>query len=70
VDVAQRLREVVFGSLDQERDAEGLARNAYRIRTQFHRVFRAIVDDTAATPGSEGKGLRCPEEYLTSLVNA
>ena len=46
MDEAQRLREVVLDSLDQERDASGLARHAYRSRTQFYRVFRAIIEET------------------------
>jgi AraC-like DNA-binding protein len=46
VDEAQRLREAVLDSLDQERDARGLARSAYRSRTQFYRVFRAIIEET------------------------
>jgi AraC family transcriptional regulator len=46
VDEARRLREVVFDSLDHEQDASGLARNAYRSRTQFYRVFRAMVEET------------------------
>jgi AraC-like DNA-binding protein len=46
VDEAQRLRDVVLGSLDQERDAGALARQAYRSRTQFYRVFRAIIEET------------------------
>src|SRR6516164_11469876 len=46
VDEAQRLREVVLDSLDQERDGSGLARHAYRSRTQFYRVFRAIIEET------------------------
>ena len=46
MDEAQRLREVVLDSLDQERDAGGLARQAYRSRTQFYRVFRAIIEET------------------------
>ena len=46
MDEAQRLREVVLGSLDEERDAAGLARHAYRSRTQFYRVFRAIIEET------------------------
>src|SRR6516165_8899633 len=46
VDEAQRLREVVLDSLDQQRDASGLARHAYRSRTQFYRVFRAIIEET------------------------
>lgn len=46
VDEAHRLREVVLDSLDQEQDASSLARRAYRSRTQFYRVFRAIVEET------------------------
>jgi AraC-like DNA-binding protein len=46
VDEAQRLRGVVLESLDREQDATGLARNAYRSRTQFYRVFRAMIEET------------------------
>jgi AraC family transcriptional regulator len=46
VDEAQRLRGVVVESLDEERDAEGLAHLAYRSRTQFYRVFRAMIEET------------------------
>ena len=46
MDEARRLREVVLDSLDQEEDANGLARNAYRSRTQFYRVFRATIEET------------------------
>jgi AraC-like DNA-binding protein len=46
VDEAQRLSEIVLDSLDQERDATGLARHAHRSRTQFFRVFRAMIDET------------------------
>jgi AraC family transcriptional regulator len=46
VDEGQRLRRVVLESLDQEQDANGLARHAHRSRTQFYRVFRAMVDET------------------------
>ncbi|MBV9403721.1 MAG: helix-turn-helix domain-containing protein [Acidobacteriaceae bacterium] len=46
VDEAQRLREVVLVSLDQEQDANGLARQAYRSRTQFYRLFQAMVEET------------------------
>jgi AraC family transcriptional regulator len=46
VDEAQRLRQIVLDSLDHERDADGLARHAYRSRTQFYRVFRAMIDET------------------------
>jgi AraC family transcriptional regulator len=45
-DEAQRLYGVVVESLDQEQDANDLARHAYRSRTQFYRVFRAIVEET------------------------
>jgi AraC family transcriptional regulator len=46
VDEAQQLREVILDSLDQERDAGDLARRAYRSRTQFYRVFRAMIEET------------------------
>jgi AraC family transcriptional regulator len=46
VDEAQRLRGVVLDSLDREQDATGLARNAHRSRTQFYRVFRAMIEET------------------------
>ncbi|MBV8818446.1 MAG: helix-turn-helix domain-containing protein [Acidobacteriaceae bacterium] len=46
MDEAHRLSEVVFASLDGEGDANGLARNAYRSRTQFYRLFRAMVEET------------------------
>ncbi len=46
MDEAQRLRGVVLQSLDQDEDAKGLARHAYRSRTQFYRVFRAIIEET------------------------
>jgi AraC-like DNA-binding protein len=46
VDEAQRLRGAVLESLDQEQDAKGLARHAYRSRTQFYRVFRAMIEET------------------------
>jgi AraC family transcriptional regulator len=46
VDEAQRLREIVLDSLDQEQDANVLARCAYRSRTQFYRVFRAMIEET------------------------
>ena len=43
-----RLTEVVIGSLDEDADADLLARRAYRSRTQFFRVFRALADETPA----------------------
>jgi len=43
---AQRLRGVVLASLDREQDATGLARHAHRSRTQFYRVFRAMIEET------------------------
>jgi AraC family transcriptional regulator len=46
VDEAHRLHEVVLASLDEEQDANGLARTAYRSRTQFYRLFRAMVEET------------------------
>ena len=46
MDEVQRLREVVLESLDRDEDARGLARQAWRSRTQFYRVFRAIIEET------------------------
>jgi AraC family transcriptional regulator len=45
---AGRLAELVVSSLDREADSERLAREIYRSRTQFFRVFRALVDETPA----------------------
>jgi AraC-like DNA-binding protein len=46
VDDPRRLSEIVVGSLDQLQDANGFARQAYRSRTQFFRVFRAMIEET------------------------
>ena len=46
MDEARQLSELVLASLDQEQDAKGLARHAYRSRTQFYRVFRALIEET------------------------
>src|SRR5205814_9006705 len=46
VDEAQRLCGVVLESLDREQDAKSLARHAYRSRTQFYRLFRAMIEET------------------------
>jgi AraC-like DNA-binding protein len=46
VNEAQRLSGIVVQSLDQQQDATGLARSAYRSRTQFFRLFRAIIEET------------------------
>jgi AraC family transcriptional regulator len=46
VDEVQRLRGIVVDSLDQEGNADGFARQAYRSRTQFYRVFRAMIEET------------------------
>jgi AraC-like DNA-binding protein/uncharacterized damage-inducible protein DinB len=46
VDEAQRISEVVLNSLDEEQDAKSFARHAYRSRTQFYRVFRALIEET------------------------
>jgi len=45
---AERLSAVVVNSLDQAADSEQLARRAYRSRTQFFRVFRAMIEETPA----------------------
>lgn len=43
---ANRLAAVVANSLDAEARTEDLARQAYQSRTQFHRLFRAAVEET------------------------
>ena len=45
-DVVERLSGVVAETLDAESDSRELARRAYRSRTQFFRVFRALIDET------------------------
>jgi AraC family transcriptional regulator len=45
---ADRLRKVVVDSLDAEGGKPDLARRAFQSRTQFHRLFRAILVETAA----------------------
>jgi AraC-like DNA-binding protein len=44
----RRLTDLVIGSLDDDADADALARRAYRSRTQFFRVFRALTEETPA----------------------
>jgi AraC family transcriptional regulator len=46
VNETERLRSVVLQSLDREQDSKGLARQAYRSRTQFYRVFHAMIEET------------------------
>ena len=43
-----RLSGVMLGALDGNRKTEDLARLAYQSRTQFHRMFRAVVEETPA----------------------
>ena len=45
---AERLAALVVESLDQTADADTLARRAARSRTQFFRVFRALIDENVA----------------------
>jgi AraC-like DNA-binding protein len=48
VDGLDKVLQVVVGSLDDEAGTEEFARQAYRSRTQFFRVFRAMVDEPPA----------------------
>src|SRR5215813_7431208 len=43
-----RLSEVVMNSLDANCSTEELSRRAYKSRTQFHRLFRALIQETPA----------------------
>ena len=45
-DKAGRLSAIVAGSLDTQARTQDLARQAYQSRTQFHRLFRTVVEET------------------------
>jgi len=47
-DSVERLSGVMLSALDGNRKTEDLARLAYQSRTQFHRIFRAVVEETPA----------------------
>src|SRR5512143_2467847 len=43
---ADRLSAIVANSLDTQIRTKDLARQAYQSRTQFHRLFRTVVEET------------------------
>src|ERR1051325_9387726 len=43
-----RLSAIVANSLDTQAKTQDLARQAYQSRTQFHRLFRSVVEETPA----------------------
>jgi AraC family transcriptional regulator len=45
-DTADRLSAIVANSLDTQGKTQDLARQAYQSRTQFHRLFRTVVEET------------------------
>jgi AraC-like DNA-binding protein/uncharacterized damage-inducible protein DinB len=47
-DTADRLSAIVANSLDTQAKTQDLARQAYQSRTQFHRLFRMVVEETPA----------------------
>jgi AraC family transcriptional regulator len=47
-DTADRLSAIVANSLDTQTKTQDLARQAYQSRTQFHRLFRTVVEETPA----------------------
>jgi AraC family transcriptional regulator len=47
-DTANRLSAIVANSLDTPAKTQDLARQAYQSRTQFHRLFRTVVEETPA----------------------
>jgi AraC family transcriptional regulator len=47
-DTATRLSAIVADSLDTQASTHDLARQAFQSRTQFHRLFRAMVEETPA----------------------
>ena len=48
MDKADRLSAIIADSLDTPATTHDLARRAYRSRTQFHRLFRTVVEETPA----------------------
>ena len=44
--LADRLSSIVANSLDTRAKTQDLARKAYQSRTQFHRLFRTVVEET------------------------
>ena len=46
---ADRLTAIVANSLDTHRKTQDLARQSYHSRTQFHRLFRTLVEETPGT---------------------
>src|ERR1700751_5371426 len=47
-DMADRLSAIVANSMDTQAKTQDLARRAYQSRTQFHRLFRTVVEETPA----------------------
>jgi AraC family transcriptional regulator len=47
-DAANRFSAIVANSLDTQAQTNDLARQAYHSRTQFHRLFRSVIDETPA----------------------
>ncbi len=47
-DMADRLSSIVANSLDTQTKTQDLARQAYQSRTQFHRLFRTMIEETPA----------------------
>src|SRR5438309_4967511 len=47
-DTADRLFEIVANSLDTQAKTQDWARQNYQSRTQFHRLFRTVVEETPA----------------------
>src|SRR5436305_15286706 len=47
-DAAERLSAILTKSLDTQASTQDLARQAYRSRTHFHKLFRTAVEETPA----------------------
>jgi AraC-like DNA-binding protein/uncharacterized damage-inducible protein DinB len=47
-EMADRLAAVVANSLETRAKTQDMARQAYQSRTQFHRLFRTMIDETPA----------------------
>ena len=64
---AERLSAVVLNSLDEEGGTpDDLARRAFRSRTQFYRLFQALIDEN---PGNHAAAALARKGRLAARPN-
>jgi AraC family transcriptional regulator len=64
-DTANRVCAIVSNSLDTQAKTHDLARQAHQSRTQFHRLFRTVVEET---PGAMRRRLLLKEQHINSHI--